>query len=362
MGTDEAGPDAVTDKPTPSHATDHELALEQELNDLLGEIERVQSDDADTAAPAKATEPQAPEHKDPQDNQPDELDRQIDRVISGSDTQPAADPQPPVEPAAAPPHDTSPAGADDAVDLGDAPALAGDFNTVEDTIGGGDDLLADQIQQLLDEAKTAEPAPAQTAGTCGGRPSGGGTCGGGGDGDPSIADLDQQLARSAGDAMPGEFESFDQVMGTAGDGGTPSAPGPEAGGDPDIDVEEAFASPASVAAEADPAGGPTEQAPAPVGAFATADDVARELDALQSTAPAAPEAAVSPATADPADDPSRAAPHPRAPALIGRMRRLCARVNRPLGRVSPELRNTIGYVGLATLANAMILLIYGLLT
>jgi len=44
-----------------------------------------------------------------------------------------------------------------------------------------------------------------------------------------------------------------------------------------------------------------------------------------------------------------------------RLRRVCATVNRPMGKLSPEMRNTVGYIGLATLANASLLLVYRVL-
>jgi len=338
----------VTDKDTPTPTTDtSELA--NQLDDLLREVsEQSASEGATPEVAAAAT--------------PDPLDQKVDAAI---DAAPAED------------------------------ALAGDFATPEQTLSGEDDALADQIQSMFEEAKdaqadaapAADPAPAHAD-------------------DPSIEQIDAALAAEADaelDAMAGGFESFDQVMGTAPpeapEADTPEAHAPasepvtaaQADADDALDAD-AFASPddilGEVAATAEAQSDPTD--PELEGAFASATDVADELDAQpepSATAPADDEyadpadeleaapVAVHAEAADeaPGDEPAQghddeAPSKPRidwqAQVVINadRLRRVCAMVHRPMGKLSPEMRNTVGYIGIATLANASLLLVYKVLT
>jgi len=351
----------VTDKsPQPAAAdTDQALDLEQELNALLGQIESANAGEAPAGggdnggAPPGAGE----EAWEEAGNEDDELDRQIDRVIAG-DGSDQTEPPPVTDDAAG--H----AGAD--ADQHTDQPLDGDFDTAEQAISRSDDPLADQIQELLDEAKAKSPpeAPAADAPAQDASPEGSD----GSDGS-AIDDLDQMLAEGAEGAVGGEFESFDEVMGTADPAGTPSASDAKPAGAPAaghasadaelaIDDEDAFAPPEQVLAEESASAAPA--APEPRGA--SAKDVARELDqqpepVAATQAPAAPER--EPAQ-EPASDKTPRDWNRLLQLVVACLRRICARVNRPLGQFPPEIRNTIGYVGLATLANAVVLILYSL--
>ena len=41
--------------------------------------------------------------------------------------------------------------------------------------------------------------------------------------------------------------------------------------------------------------------------------------------------------------------------------RICGKINRPLGRLSPEMRDTVGYVGVVTTALGFFIFLHGLL-
>jgi hypothetical protein len=333
----------VTDKSPQSVEADAEpgLDLEQELNALLGQIESANAAEApaDADAPTSDGTNRRPSSN-PDADDADELDRQIDRVIAGNGAP---------ETGEASPGDSASAdsGGGDEPDVG----LDGDFETAEQAISQSDDPLADQIQELLDEAKAKSPpeAPADDA------PHEPDAAPEGSDG-PAINELDQMLAAGADDAVSGEFESFDEVMGAdppSADKERPTA-APEAGDAPDlaIDAEDAFASPEQVLEE--------EQPTPATKRSASIDDAAREP-----AAPPEPVAAAQPPAAHQTEEQNEDAKpvrdwKPLIEVNAQRLRRACATVNRPLGQFPPEVRNTIGYVGLATLANAAVLILYGL--
>ncbi len=299
----------MTDKApqTAEAAADPGIDLEQELNALLGQIESANAAAAadGDAAPRSAAEADA-------------LDAKVAQLAA-------------------------PDGADDTADE----VLAGDFDTAEQAISQGDDPLADQIQELLDEAKTKSHAkPGANDGA-------------------SIGELDQMLAAGADDAVAGEFESLDEVMGAAPPASVIAAAndGREA---LETNAEDAFASPEEVMKESSSdAAGDAQDVDAD--AYATVEQVAQD----QTPAPA-PVAAVKtklesgPAPIEQEDAPAEPPDRPKRDLQIvlrvngERLRRTCARINRPLGKYSPDIRNTIGYVGLATLANAVVLILYGL--
>jgi len=327
----------VTDKAPPTPTTDtRELA--NELDDLLREVSRQ----------AQAEAPQAPAAP---PKEPDALDRQADAALADA---PAGEP------------------------IGTGDDWDSDFTTPEQTLAETHDPLAEQIQEMLDEARVKQPEPAPA-------PAPEPAAAEGSAGEPSIEQIDAQLAADAEaeiDGLAGGFESFDQVMGTA------PAASPAVGSDDEEPNAEDDASPADVlgriSATAEAESDPPD--PEREGDFATAADVAAELDAQPEHAPAA-HARAEPHTDDAADH----APPPRAHdrtahahdddtpdahdadvrrridwqahAVVNadRLRRVCATVNRPMGKLSPEMRNTVGYIGLATLANASLLLVYRVL-
>ncbi len=302
----------------------------------------------------------------------EDLDAQIDALMTDvqkSDEQPApgakADDQ----------ADPSPAPAGEAAN-GQAPA--------DGDIAGM--ALADEIQEMLDEAAAghadppdepaqAEPQPAEPV-------------------DPDeaaeqrekelVAQIDQMLAEQAEavmeseDDVSGSFESIDEVL--------DAAPA-DSSDDPPTEPAEASGEPVA-AAPAEPSGkdqpddnaidgeiqtlehvlgdedkaSPEDQPAAPVAEEEAltpgAAAVAEELDAEQAAGP--------PVVDDPlaqAPDESNEAPagRPRREIAVAIARRVLEPVNRPFSRLSPTVRDTLGWIGLSNAAAAVALLLYVLL-
>lgn len=237
--------------------------------------------------------------------------------------------------------------------IDDLPDLEGDFATTAQTLAEKDDALADQIQEMLNEAKAAQvaassPAPASD--------------------DVSIDQLDHMLAAEVPDTeeLEGGFESFEEVVRhdvAAEDAPRQDPVAIEARHDQSEVSSDDFASPDEVHTEA----AAQEGAPNLAGDFASADDVAEEavaapVMAKQTKAPAkAPKAPPKVTEPVPAEAPGPDG-YARVEIASDQVRRLCALVNRPLGRISPQARNTLGYIGLGTLAQASVMLIYALVT
>lgn len=103
-----------------------------------------------------------------------------------------------------------------------------------------------------------------------------------------------------------------------------------------------------------------EPAPQPIGA--TASDVANELDEDDLPAPAA----VTPAEAyqpDPDDafEPAAVVIHQSALKKAEQtLLHICGKINRPLNRLSPEMKDTVGWVGVVTLGFSLVVILYGL--
>lgn len=169
-----------------------------------------------------------------------------------------------------------------------------------------------------------------------------------------IRALDEIIADEAEDVVAGEFESIDQVLDSAQD---PAA------------VDEPAAAPAAMAADPSAADAATmdlkESAAAhdaPEGDFEAPDALSAEPSATASTA-----SANDPAAAAGRSSPLRAMLRRRLASLSAGVMadatyRLLKTANQPLMRLSPELRNTVGYVAILTAFNALCLIAYGALT
>lgn len=252
-----------------------------------------------------------------------------------------------------------------------SPASTTAVAEIQSTGAAGDteDHLAQQIQQMLDDTGAAqdpgEPlegsfdAPEQVHIGASSHPQ------------PefssqAVAELDRILASSANDAVAGDFETLEDVV---GDGmAQPSAVAASApliktpSADDEDRLHADFQAPESVLTQQP--GAPT--AP-PAAAFtAGAADVDRELkqdEAGQAvTAPQVAHAAVAPEFGVHRQPLLRRATAAVAAIVPRTARSACEAINRPLHRLSPESRNLVGYVGLLTLFNASVLLIYKLLT
>jgi hypothetical protein len=258
--------------------------------------------------------------------------------------------------------------------------------TPEPAVSGAtsNDELGDQIQALLDDIQSQgaepepepaaaeepqpEPAPAEpqpVAAAPVDEPDAD-------SGAVSIEQIDAMLAESAEQALESEPEAPEHVPGTD----------EILAAQAEAEAAEAAAK-ASVEAEA----GAIEEAtpPQPAQAFeAGAEDVARELDADEQAepAPAAAEPQASDvfaSAAEPQAEPTaeavpESAAEPaetEAPAVVvdksalqraeRSMLRVCYRINRPVQRLSPEIRNTVGYVGVLTTGVGAVLFLYGVL-
>jgi hypothetical protein len=267
-----------------------------------------------------------------------------------------------------------------------ATEAAADGAGAPDLVG---DALAQQIQQLLDDAQAHSgqlPAPAQAAPAAATEPAKAQADA------KAIEEIDNHLALEADKAIAGAFETVQEVvMGAEPKAAEPAAtepaveapaPAPAAAASaPVVEPPAAAEAPVPVAAAV--------AAPASASGGATAQDVARELDeqpvappAAAASAPAAAAAAPIPvpapeptppavaAKAKPARAATAAAPAPvasdppaPAPAALGAridrsLRQFFAVLNRPLLGLSPGLRQTLGLVALLTVFNAACLLVY----
>jgi nicotinate-nucleotide--dimethylbenzimidazole phosphoribosyltransferase len=185
------------------------------------------------------------------------------------------------------------------------------------------------------------------------------------DRDVPIDQIDEMLAKSAEQAIQQEAPPAPQVPGTD----EVLAAQAEAEARDRLEAE-ARRGPEPTPVQPDPAGEAVAVEPQPVPIQgASAADVAKELDEDTQAPPAEP-APVSEA------QPQAAAPvavEQAAPAAVvvvktGHLRKaeralrlVCGKVNRPLNRLSPEMRDTVGYIGVVTTGLALFIFVYGLL-
>lgn len=196
------------------------------------------------------------------------------------------------------------------------------------------------------------------------------------DDDSTIRKLDELLAEEAQDAVAGDFETVDHVLGDAAQPAPPPAPAPApvpaAKAPQPAAIPKPPTPPAAPAQDDDDEGddfidGDFEDPAESLGVTGgSAADVAAELDDQPENRPAPVAAAAAPpepvAAAEETSPRRSASRLPRlSPKLAERtLRHTCATLNRPLQHVSPGTRSTIGWVGLLTLGNGVVLLLFAL--
>ena len=250
-----------------------------------------------------------------------------------------------------------------------------------------DNELGDQIQALLNDVQTqqaqplaasppaaseSEPPPvtAEVATQADEAPEAGVV---------SIQQIDAMLAESAEQAIEAEPDPSERVPGTdeifAAEQQA-EAQAAEARARVTAEAEaQALASSAQAEAAHEPVPQPVpaEPQPQPTQSFsADADDVARELDEEPQPAPS-PSPAASPVEAViPQAEPAsvQEVSHEPAEAVVPQanlkkaelaMLHLCGTINRPLNRLSPEMRDLVGWVGVVTVGLGFFVLLYGVL-
>jgi len=221
----------------------------------------------------------------------------------------------------------------------------------------GEDELSAQIQALLNhvqaqpdfgETGSAKDAPDPAPDTHEAKAPSSGA------GAVSIDEIDAMLAESAEHAIQHEPQPVSEVPGTDE---ILAAQALEEDAQHPLDAQPAYQ---PQGWNEKPAPPPTPVVAQPAGA--TADDVADELDRDDIPAPAKP----APAKAhrpDPHDalEPDAVTINQSALKKAEKtLLRLCGKVNRPLNRLSPEMKDTVGYVGVVVLLPALCLILYGL--
>ena len=165
-----------------------------------------------------------------------------------------------------------------------------------------------------------------------------------------IGQIGQMLADQADEAMSGDFEMVTDLL---------EEPSPA-----DEDLDRAFQAPEELEG-ADELAGTTadDQRAAPVSAGAA--EVAAELDSQPEDLPAAAPMTRRGAAATTAAGPVKGKEviNPAAIRAAERaLKRICAVINTPVMRLSPEWRNTVGWIALAVVPPAIVLVLYGLVT
>lgn len=175
----------------------------------------------------------------------------------------------------------------------------------------------------------------------------------------SIEQIDAMLAESAEQAIEREPEPVDEVPGTDE---ILAAQALEEDAQQQAQ-EQPIAPPRVETKKPEPAPEPAPQpaaTPQPVGA--TASDVADELDedAMPAPAAATPARAYQP-DPDDAFEPAAVVIHESAlKKAEQRLLFICGKINRPLNRLSPEMKDTVGWVGVVTLGFSLVVILYGL--
>lgn len=183
----------------------------------------------------------------------------------------------------------------------------------------------------------------------------------------SIDQIDAMLAESAEKAIeqePAPVPGTDEILAAQAEAEAREA---------EAQAEEATVEPgpmpvpSSAQVDDDTSPADAEPEPQPIQTFeATADDVAHELASDEppeqsQAAPAQPVEAQALELSD-TDEPLEPVIHESGlKKAEQQLLRLCARINKPLDRLSDESRNTVGYIGVLTTAIALFLTLYGLL-
>ncbi len=189
----------------------------------------------------------------------------------------------------------------------------------------------------------------------------------------SIDQIDSMLAESAEQAIEQDADEAGEPTEAAHVPGTDEVLASQAQAEERAELE------AKAQAELSAQASTQDQAPAPAdepqpaavpSAGATAQDVAAELDQDAQAVPVAAEVAdAGDSQGDETEpQPVSAAPSPAVVIKQGNLakaertlRKVCGVINSPLRRVSPELRDTVGYVSILILGSALSLLAFGLL-
>ena len=395
---------ATESTPDSDDATGDELA--QQIQALLDEAQAEAEGETEADGEAESDASAEPEHNTDasaatEDNTETEpCDARADDVVGGAENE---------EVPAGPSEAETAEG--DTGDMSETEALSGIFDAAEtiisqeegaastDTAEADDAASAPQMTDAPPTESAAEAAPQATAQTEAAAPAAADdtpqdTDDNADEDDPAlISRIDQMLAEQAEEAIGGDFESVDDVLDTnvdisvamgapQTDETDPSAEAEEAAdtdnaaaateaaaheqgeADDDAELDGSFEAPQDVS---DDDGGASEPA-----AQASTDDaqaVADELDNQPETAAAsepAPAAPTTPAasTEDVTDETTAASAgidyREKLAQLAVGVRFTYSLVNRPLDRLSPELRSTVGWVGAITFFNAACLLVYGL--
>lgn len=226
-----------------------------------------------------------------------------------------------------------------------------------------EDDLANELQSLLDAAKSPAPAAVAVEEPPASEPAQEVL------GNAALAQIDQALAKAADEAVAGEFETIDDVMGGQAPAAARASPtaapaldvrGPSKGLDDESELAGDFASPDDLLGE---------KKDAALAAAAQAASAKPEAEPaihmrLPTAAPEPEAAAEGDASAKhfgllwPILGPLSVIADGLTPALFG----LCRALNVPAQRLSPEMRSVVGYVALITIFNATCLIVYGLLT
>ncbi|MEM1107973.1 MAG: hypothetical protein AAGH99_04700 [Planctomycetota bacterium] len=404
---DVPGTDVIADGPADvEDAFDELQGAFDAVQDVIAEVEDEPTPEPPAeAVVAEANEPTAEagnenETEAEREQRDDDLAAQLQSLLDEANAEEAdsfVSPEELEEASAAP--ESEPVDEDDELD--------GDHATVDDVIAqaSGEPPTTPEIPEATNaEAAEAEAAPAEDQ--------------------PLIEQIDSLLAGHAEDAISGEFESVDELLGvdsTAGDNVADPADDLDETEDDDDDLGGDFQSMEDLLAKPDEEPEPTPEsaetaAPPPA---ATREEPAVELDQLDGlfAAPTPPSPSPAPAAAaaeeaDPGDaggfeslDALLTAPEPTeeerdgapppapgkaetadaastsksddtggwkftidvrtlqaaAALLLGWTLWACAMVNKPLGKLPEEIQQTVGWVALAIAGPGVLLIVYGLL-
>lgn len=255
----------------------------------------------------------------------------------------------------------------------DADLVEKEESASEDALGGQIQALLDHVQSQPDFGETESIEPAETAA---------------GPEDPrgEISAAEQASVEPAPEAEPDKtaspeagavsIEQIDAMLAESAEKAIEQEPEPvaEVPGTDEILAAQALEEDAQNQVEAQPVVPPQaehevpepEPEPQPAAAVpqpagATAADVADELDEGNTPAPAP--AIENQPVYDDALEPAAAAVAIQQSALKKAEKtliRICGKINRPLNRLSPEMKDTVGYVGIVVLLPALCLILYGL--
>lgn len=320
----------MTEQPPQSDPQDENLEEQADLEDQLDELVS-QIDPPDPARPASGRSDQA-------DAGPSPAVAVPPAGGAGTESEPTRDDASALD-------DRSAMAPDDA-ETGEAPKTV--FKPPTAQASSVDRMIDQQIDETiaLVEQQTVAVDAAAIPGSA---KEGSAPAGARGEPEP-IGQIDQMLADQADEAMSGDFETVTDLL---------EEPSPA-----EEDLDGAFQAPEQLEG-ADELAGTTadDQHAAPVSAGAA--EVAAELDSqpedLPAAAPMTPRGVAAAMAAGPVK--GKAVINLAAIRAAERaLKRICAVINSPVMRLSPEWRDTIGWIALAVAPPAIVLVLYGLVT